>query len=92
MLTRRHLTRQEYNELMATPLAEALAELRDEGLLVPLQGYSSTGEERPVYHFPPPIADVMNSALQLLPENPEAVSKEVYPRLRKIGYFVGAYP
>lgn len=81
-----HLSRDEYTQLLASDIGASLIELREEGLLVPLKGFSPAGEDNPVYYFPPTIVNELRAALNFLPENPPEVSSNVFRELLKAGY------
>jgi hypothetical protein len=83
----RHLTFDQFQQLLKhSELAEAISELRAEGLLVPLEGVSRTGKAIPVYYFPPRLSDIVRAATLLLPEVADDLQKFVASELMKVGY------
>jgi hypothetical protein len=84
-----HLNFDQFHALAErSPIAEALTELRDRGLLVPLTGVSNDGSKPvPVYYFPPSLSQTLRAALLLLPETPEDIERNMFVELSKVGYF-----
>jgi hypothetical protein len=82
----RHLTRQQYRNVMQSPLRQALRELRVGGILVPLSG-EVPPHENPVYYYPPGETPAILAALSLLSEPPPEVKSRVLEVLRKVGYY-----
>ncbi len=84
-----HLTFDQIQRLIGkSPLGDAVSELRDKGLLVPLEGLSPTGKPIPVYYFPAGPSDVVRSALLLLPEIEPDLQAFVTSELEAVGYNV----
>ena len=82
-----HLTRDQYRAIMKAPLAEALRELRRSGIIVALSGHSDTGDDIPVYDFPPNhIQERVGALLALQEPSPRHVRDAVDSLLRDIGY------
>ena len=83
-----HLTREQYRRLLkSSVLSPAVADLRRNGLLVPLEGRGEDGEEIPVYYFPPSLSEAIRTAILLLPDIPHEVQETVNAELRRVGYF-----
>lgn len=84
----RHLTLPQYQVLLkSSQLSEAISELRMNGLLVPLEGFSEDGSEVPIYYFPSPLAETMRTALLLLPDVPSHIREVVEAELQEVDYF-----
>lgn len=84
----RHLTFDQFQRLLRkSPIGDAISELRDKGLLVPLEGLSiTTGKPIPVYYFPSELTDIVRAALLLLPELDRDLQAFVVSELETIGY------
>lgn len=86
----RHLTSAEVKKLMKdSDLSAAISELRDSGLLVPLEGYSSTGKTIAVYYFPPAVSKTIRAALLMMPDLDDQLFGLVMSELKKVGYKIG---
>jgi hypothetical protein len=83
----RHLTFDQFQHLLKdSSLSDAVSELRDEGLLVPLEGYSRIGKPIPVYYFPSGLSDIVRAALLLMPEVDAELRAFVAAELEGVGY------
>jgi hypothetical protein len=83
----RHLTFDQFQQLLKhSALKDAVSELREEGLLVPLEGVSRTGKPIPVYYFPPGLSDIVRAATLLLPDMDDDLLAFVASELSKAGY------
>jgi hypothetical protein len=84
-----HLTRRQYLKLSKSPVArDAVRELRDVGLLVPLSGTDLEGKEVPVYWLPGRTAARVRAAIQLVPSIPKEIMNTTAEELRKIDYLI----
>ncbi len=81
-----HLTRQQYKALADGPLAAALRELRQSGLLVPLRDPDQTL----VYWFPSDRSELVKLALVTLDPSSADVGKHVESELQRVGYHTRA--
>jgi hypothetical protein len=83
-----HLSFNQFQSLLKDSwLSEAVSELRDKGLLIPLSGVDpSKGKPIPVYYFPPTLSHALRAALLLLPDTPEDVETRILAELKRIGY------
>lgn len=84
-IRQRHLTVEQYRGLQNSPLAGALSELRDSGLLAPLVGEYQNRMKR-VYFIPPGLLDVLTPALALLPPVAPETIVRVEQALSEVGY------
>jgi len=83
----RHLTFAQVQKLMKdSMLNTVISELRDAGLLVALEGYSSTGKPTPVYYFPSGSSNTVRAALLMMPEVDDDLFALVISELNKVGY------
>lgn len=87
-ITQGHLTRRQYSALVKGPLAKAVRELRDAGVLVPLQGVDEEGSEIPVYYFPARMANAIRAVIQVIGAAPPHVIEVVKRELERVGYCV----
>jgi hypothetical protein len=82
-----HITFDQFQRLLRkSPLGDALSDLRDKGLLVPLEGLSGTGKPIPVYYFPSGLSDTVRAALLLLPETDPDLRSFIVSELETVGY------
>jgi len=81
-----HLTRKEYKNIMSGPLAEALSQVRQSGLLIPVSHRDPDGSAQPCYYFPASLANVIRAALPLVDQPTLEVRKRVREVLRAVGY------
>src|SRR5690606_37982585 len=54
-----HISLDEYRRLRQGPIADALAELRLAGLIIPVQHSHKDGKKEPCYYFPPGISRIL---------------------------------
>jgi hypothetical protein len=87
-LSRYHITRKEYEQLLGGPIGNALSELRLAGVLVPLTGRES-GHGVPVYWFPSRLAPMLRTATSLTTPPPDSVRSRVRAELERVGYRFG---
>lgn len=87
LVTGGHLTLDQYRQLStASPIRGDFRSLRETGLLVPLRGATETGEEEPVYWFPPTFSKNVGPVLQLVEEPREEAKARAIRALRNVGY------
>lgn len=82
-----HVSQSEYNSLEPGVLNKPVSELREAGLLIPLQGHDDT-EGKLVYWFPPGLSKTLRSAFRLLPPASSSVRNLVKSELTRINYKV----
>lgn len=83
----RHITSDQLRELQEDPLmADALSEMRREGLLVPLRGYNRKRERTLVYWFPPSADRAIKAALLMLADPDEDLTAVIAGLLERVGY------
>jgi len=68
-----------------SPLAFALNELRDEGLILPFEGIEG-GKKVPVYYLSNSASNLIEPAILLLESTPNSVKELVNKELNKISY------
>jgi hypothetical protein len=88
MVTGGHLTLQQYRALFSgeVSLQGEIRELDSMGLIGPLRGKSSTGEDEPVYWFSPGRSRFIRAALSLTRDADSSYADEVRAELAKVGY------
>jgi hypothetical protein len=84
-ISKAHLTKSEYKRLSEGRFGPSLLELRKAGLLIPVVHRTSHGSE-PCYYLPPGSSKIARAALQILPEPPQEMQREVAAELKLIGY------
>lgn len=82
----KHLTRDQYRKLLEGPLARPLRELRQDAILVPLQGRDPDGTEIPVYFFAPGNYRLVQPVISFLEPTPRDVRERVRGVLESTGY------
>jgi len=85
-----HLTFDQVQALLKdSPIADAISELRDNGLLVPLSGLTMEDQKikhLPVYYFPPALSKALRAALLMPPEPSKDLIHAIFLELGKVGY------
>ena len=81
----RHISRDEYNVLLKTPLEGPLKELREIGAIIPVVHHAK-GQDIPCYYFPPFAAPAIRGAIPLLEKPAESTIHDVRKELAKIRY------
>lgn len=90
LVRNKHLTAKQYKDLANGPLANALAELRNSALLIPLAGFDEDLEEIPVYWLSPDIPpQLVNGLLPLVNPPAKARVDRVRHELARVGYDTG---
>ncbi len=84
-LSASHLTRAQYVDLSKGPLSEAISELRNAGLLVPLRA-AGPDKEYPVYYFPPQLAKPLRALISMMPIPSDEIRDLITVELKKIKY------
>jgi hypothetical protein len=84
-IRRYHLSRRQYKALTSSNLGPAMKELRDAGLLMPLQG-NDQNEPALVYWFPPSTSASIRQALLALPPKSSEIKNAVKEALHAVGY------
>ncbi len=79
----RHLTKEQYQKLMETPLGLDLRALRRAGIIVPVTGTERGQGEVPAYYFP---GGIIVTALKFLADWNEPISDELSKTLESVGY------
>ncbi|HEY4216735.1 MAG TPA: hypothetical protein VGM67_06330 [Gemmatimonadaceae bacterium] len=80
-----HIDLAEYRRLATGPLRMPLEELRQSGLLIPVQ-HRHDGKDVPCYFFPPGIVSLVRAAIPLLPRTSSDLRALVRSELKRVGY------
>ncbi len=84
-ISRYHLTRRQYKALINSSLGPSVKELRDAGLLMPLEGRDEN-KSTLVYWFPPSTSASIRQALLALPSRSSEIRNAVKEGLHAAGY------
>lgn len=85
-IERHHLSMDEYRKLTRGKIGDAIQELRENALLVPVIHKIGEGKEVPCYYYPSSIAHIVRAALPLLPKAPQDAITSVQEELKAVGY------
>ena len=86
----RHLEPDQYRQLRAGPLGEAVREVRRAGLLEPQVAGGKSDSDPPVYFFPGPVLKGLGPALALVTAPGQAAENAIHRELQRVGYLSGA--